>query len=461
MTCLCADVDGRGKGWSIMRAPSGAAVLITGLVAVLVIGTVTSCSAEPLPSPRQVRAIRYWTAPDHTRIVLDMGGESTYRVRTLTDPYRIVIEIPSGRFSSKIEPIEVNDDVIDRVRINRLRSCAQVVLDVPRETPFRHFALKPYKDRPHRIVFDLEKTLTRDQRDREREQAARIARSGDCVVIIDPGHGGSEPGACSRHGLKEKDVVLALSKMIAQEIESHDRFKAVLTRSGDYNVDLRRRIEIARNHGGHCFVSVHINAHRTSKPRGFEVFFLSVDGATDKSAEAVAERENLLLQMGSEGRGMTDDVQSIIFDLTRNDAMRKSWVLADKIASSVRRSALIPFRSVKQANFVVLRSIAMPSVLVECLFLSNGKDTQLLKKKRILGEMARCIADGVVEFLTEHPPAPADVAARSVVTHIVSDGETLWAIARRYGVPIERLRALNGLGKSSKILTGQKLYVGF
>lgn len=445
-----------------MRAPTGAAVLIAGLVAALLIaGVMSSCSAEPLPPARQVRAIRYWTAPDHTRIVLDMSGESTYRVRILTDPHRIVIEIPSGRFSSRIEPIEVDDGVLDRVRINRLRSCAQVVLDVPRETPFRHFALKPYKNRPHRIVFDLEKTLTHDQRKREREQAARIARSGDCVVIIDPGHGGSEPGACSRYGLKEKNVVLELSKMIAREIESHDRFKAVLTRSGDYNVDLRRRIEIARNHGGHCFVSVHINSHRTSKPRGFEVFFLSVDGATDKNAEAVAERENLLLQMGNEGKRMTDDVQSIIFDLTRNDTMRKSWILADNIASSVRGSAMIPFRGVKQANFVVLRSIAMPSVLVECLFLSNKKDVQLLKKKRILKEMARCIADGVVEFLTEHPPAPAEIAARSIVTHIVSDGETLWGIARRYGVSIERLRALNGLGKSSKIVRGQKLYIGF
>ena len=442
-----------------MRARSNGALLAAGLTAVLLFGTATLCPAEPLPAARQVRAIRFWTAPDHTRVVLDMSSESVYTVRTLTDPHRIVIDVPSGHFSSDVGPVAVNDGVLDRVRINKLRSGVQIVLDVPRETPFRHFALKPYKDRPHRIVFDLEKTLTRDQRERERERAARIAKSGDCVVIIDPGHGGSEPGACSRCGLQEKDVVLELSKLIARELGSHDGFEAVLTRNGDYNVGLQRRIEIARNHGGHCFVSVHINSHRTSKPRGFEVFFLSVDGATDRNAAAVAERENLLLQMGNEGRSMTDDVQSIIFDLTRNDAMRKSSILADRIALSVRRSALIPFRGIKQANFVVLRSIAMPSVLVECLFLSNNKDIQLLKKDRILEEMARCIADGVVTFLTEHPPGQGEIAARSAVTHVVSDGETLWGIAQKYGISMERLRALNGLGKSSKIVPGQKLYI--
>ncbi|HUV37517.1 MAG TPA: N-acetylmuramoyl-L-alanine amidase, partial [Patescibacteria group bacterium] len=140
-------------------------------------------------------------------------------------------------------------------------------------------------------------------------------------------------------------------------------------------------------------------------------------------------------------------------------AMRKSSILADRIASSVRRSALIPFRGIKQANFVVLRSIAMPSVLVECLFLSNNKDIQLLKKDRVLEEMARCIADGVVTFLTEHPPGQAEIAARGAVTHVVSDGETLWGIAQKYGISMERLRALNGLGKSSTIVPGQKLYI--
>jgi N-acetylmuramoyl-L-alanine amidase len=442
-----------------MRARVGVITSRTVPVVVLCLLVAAACSAGPPPVARQVRAIRHWTAPDHTRIVLDMSSESSYRVRVLTAPHRIVIDIPSGRFSPAVERFDVKDGVIDRVRVNRLRSGAQVVLDVPRTTPFRHFALKPYKTRPHRIVLDLEKTLTRDQRDRQRERAERIARSGDRIVIIDPGHGGSDPGACARGGIKEKNLVLELSKLIAREIESHDGFKAVLTRKGDYNVGLPRRIQIARNHGGHCFVSVHANAHRSSRPRGFEVYFLSVGGATDKNAEAVAERENLLLEMGNEGRDMTDDVQSILFDLTRNDCMRKSSILADDIAARMRRSSAYPFRGIKQANFVVLRSIAMPSVLVECLFLSNKKDIRLLKKRSVLEDMASRVADGVVSFLREHPPSDDAIAARTGLTHIVNDGETLWSIARKYGVSIGRLRALNGLGSSSKILTGQKLYI--
>lgn len=139
--------------------------------------------------------------------------------------------------------------------------------------------------------------------------------------------------------------------------------------------------------------------------------------------------------------------------------MYRSSIFANEIAACMRSNGSIPFRGVKQANYVVLRSIAMPSVLIEGAFLSNKKDVALIQKKSVLESLAASITEGIVNFLEKHPASGPEIAERGPVIHVVSSGETLWAIARRYNVTIERLRRLNGLGKRSKIVPGQKLKV--
>ncbi len=433
------------------------ALPVSAAIALLILARMAS--ADPPAVPRQVRKVRYWSAPERTRVVLDMSTDSYYRVRTLTSPHRIVVDISSGRFSSRVKPIEVNDGTIDRIRINRLRSGAQVVLDLPGKTTYRTFALKPNRNKPHRIIIDVDRVLSRDEIYRARNRAREIAGSGDYVVIIDPGHGGSQPGACSRSGIREKDIVLAISKMLADEINAHEGFRAVMTRTGDYDVGLGKRINIARTHGGDCFVSIHVNSVRSSRPRGSEVFFLSLEGATDENAEAVAERENMLLEMGDEGEKITDDLKSILFDLNRSNIMKRSSLLAGEIATQMRSIQALPFRGVKQANFVVLRSIAMPSVLFETAFLSNKKDAGLLRKKEVLKGIAHLLARGIMNFLVKRPSSDTYAEDVRQVIHTVSSGETLWRIAKRYGVTVERIRSLNGLGGKSRISPGQKLRI--
>ncbi len=409
----------------------------------------------------QVKDIRYWTAPDHTRVVIDMSAESRYRVRELENPHRIAIDIPGSRFSPGISQVTVKDNVIIRIRVNRLSSGAQVVLDLPGKTAYRHFALKPYKNHPHRIVFDLDKSFSARELEMRDEKAKSVATSGNRIVIIDPGHGGSQPGACSRTGIKEKDVVLRISRLLADRIDSRPGFKAVMTRKGDYDVGLGRRIKIARSHGGECFVSVHLNAHPSGRARGSEVYFLSLGGATDENAQRVAERENFLLELGEEREMMVDDVQSILFDLTKSDIMYKSSQLAERVAARMSNIGSIPMRGVKQANFVVLRSIAMPSILVEAAFLSNPREARLVGEDHLIGRIADAIAGGVIEFMESTPPliAQRGDTGKSHFSHIVAKGETLWSIARKYGLAVERIRSLNELDERSTIFPGQKLTV--
>ncbi len=443
-----------------MRGPvvnivSGALILAS----IVSLAGAGNCPAGTPASPRQVRNIRFWTAPEKTRVVIDMSSDSRYEVKVMTDPHRVVIDIPSGRFSNDIRNIEINDGLITRIRVNRLRSRAQVVLDLPEETPFTHFALGPNKVHPHRIVIDLKKVLTSRERSENRARVDRVVQSGDIVVVIDPGHGGSQPGACSRYGPREKDLVLDLSRLVAARIDGHRGFKAVLTRNGDYDVGHYRRVKIAREHGGDCFVSIHMNSSESPRPRGSGVYFLSVEGASDENAEAVAERENMLLELGEEGNKIEGDVQSILFDFARNDAVHQSSILAGCIAERMSQVGSIPFRGIKQANFMVLRGIAMPSVLIEAVFISNRKDVNLIRKRAVQENIADAVSSGIIKYLTENPPPEKEALAGRVAIHTVSSGETLWEIARRYGTTIDSIRDLNGLGKSSRIRVGQKLRV--
>jgi len=431
------------------------------LILILVLTSILPCRAYGIPSSvrRQIKDIRFWTAPDHTRVVLDMSSESSYSIKTFDNPPRIAIEIPYGKLARSVKPVEVHDGVIERIRINRLRSRIQIVLDLTRKTDYKDFALKPYKSRPHRIVIDVNRVFTTKQIKEEERKAEAIARSGDYIVIIDPGHGGSQPGAISRTGLKEKDVVLKLAKILRTEINSHEGFRAVLTRNGDYNVSLQRRIDIAKMHGGDCFISLHLNSHYNRKARGSEVYFLSLSGATDKNAQAVAEKENLLLEMGEARSDFNDDLKEIIFDLNRSNTMYRSSLLAAEIARAMKSEQIIPFRGVKQANFVVLRSIALPSVLVEVAFLSNRKDEHMIRKTSTLRGIAKLISKGIISYLERNPPGEKLVRSERVAFHTVSKGETLWAIARKYKMNLKDLLELNSLKRSSRIRPGQRLKV--
>jgi N-acetylmuramoyl-L-alanine amidase len=417
-------------------------------------------SAGPAPPRREVVSLRYWTAPEHTRIVLDMSSESVYRVSERSGPDRIVIDIPGGRLAAGLGKLQVDDGVIDRVRVNKLSSGAQVVIDLPVKAKYRHFALKPNDVHPrHRIVIDVDKRITVSEKRRKTEKARRVAQSGDYVVIIDPGHGGSAPGAGSKYGPSEKYYTLPLSKMIAEEIEKHRGFKAVLTRKGDYDVEWHRRIEIAKEHGGHCFVSVHMNGNPNRRIRGSEIYFLSPEGATDMHATAVAERENMQVNMESRGEKVEGDAGQILFEMMRNQALNQSSRLAEHLAREFKQIGSIPFHDVRQANFIVLRGTTMPSALVEVAYLSNRSDVKQIKKKSVQREVAKAVASGVVSYLLENPPENMESRPIRLAVHTVSSGETLSGIARKYSCSIKDIKDLNNIGNTSLIRPGQKLTV--
>ncbi len=404
-----------------------------------------------------VDQVRYWTAPDHTRIVLDLSGPARYEVRRVGDPERIAVNVPGARFRGTAK-IPVGDGVIERIRRNALRSRAQVVLDLESAREYRHFVLKAAAGRPDRIVIDVFRGSQRPAGEAATVEAAPAPepkpQTAPFTVVIDPGHGGMDPGAI-RNGVREKDVVLKIARELAAIFDDRPGYRAVLTRKGDYFVSLADRVKFAKREGGDMFLSIHANTNRKRTLKGMEVYFLSLKGATDREARELADKENasdLVGLMPEDHRG--DEVLSILMDLRMSRVLDNSSRLAEQILGAARRSDVVGGRKVKQAGFQVLKSLAMPSALVETAYLSNSSDRELLSSASGRRRLAQVIADGVFIHRGDEVIAAGERTWSRV--YRVERGDTLWELARDHGTTITEIRERNGL-KSSGLLVGQKL----
>ena len=220
------------------------------------------------------------------------------------------------------------------------------------------------------------------------------------TIILDPGHGGRDPGAKGKRGTKEKDIALKVSIRLKELLEERLGVNAVLTRSTDRFVTLGQRARIARKNQGKLFVSIHCNASRSRRARGFEVYFLS-EAKTDEAAE-VARRENAVLDLEEQDEsGAMDEIESIRFGLLSTQFLKESQDLAADIrAEVVGNMRPLPDRGVRQANFYVMRGTMghMPSVLVEIGFVSNPAEESQMRKTSYQRKMAEAIFNGIRNF---------------------------------------------------------------
>lgn len=397
-------------------------------------------------------AVRYWTAPDHTRVVIDLDGEASYSTRVLTDPDRLVILVVDGLVGDAPAVTPVGDGVIERVRLNQLERGAQIVVDLPRALSHNIFPLRPFAGKPHRVVVDV---FTKEPEAAVPVRSTVEGAVGTKVVVIDPGHGGEDPGTLGNGELKEKNVVLDVSSRLARLLEGRSGYEVHLTRSGDYFVPLAKRKKLAVERQGDIFVSIHGNSAPNRDASGTEIFFVSPRGASDQAARELADRENAADLVGGVSPDANNDVLSILVDLKMDDSVKKSSDLASLVSRRLRETGTSDC-AVKQAGFVVLKSLAMPSVLVEVGFLSNRSDVRRLKQADYRQRYAECLADAIDLFFDRYAPAVVERHG----THTVAPGETLWSIARRYDLSVTALREMNGLESGAVIKVGQVLTVG-
>ncbi len=215
------------------------------------------------------------------------------------------------------------------------------------------------------------------------------------VVVIDPGHGGKDSGAIGRSGLREKDVVLSVAKYLREFLASHG-VTAILVRTGDRFVSLGNRANFSNKNNADFFISIHANAWRDRRPKGFEVYYLSA--ATDDYARAVAARENAVLKMENSSADSINNQDPTVWDLKATENSRESIELASSIIEAMSRNIPARNRGVKSARFYVLKKVDAPAVLVEMGFISNPSEEAKLKTRNYRKKLARAICEGIVAY---------------------------------------------------------------
>jgi N-acetylmuramoyl-L-alanine amidase len=242
-------------------------------------------------------------------------------------------------------------------------------------------------------------------------KSADEAHGRDIVVAIDAGHGGQDPGSIGKRGTYEKNVTLAIAKLLKQRIDREPGMRAVLTREGDYFVPLRDRITRARKLQADMFISVHADAFHNRSVAGSSVYVLSARGASDESARWLADRENAADLVGGVSLDDKDDVlKSVLLDLSQGASMSASIDAADKVMSSLYEMGNITRRGVKHAGFIVLKAPDIPSILVETAFISNPtEEARLLDPKHQL-RLAEAIHKGVRSYFYASPPPGTQIA---------------------------------------------------
>lgn len=414
-----------------------------------------SMHPAPAAAKRQIERVRYSIDAQRTRLVLDVNAKCSYEVSTHKNPHRIAINMRGTHAGRSLKPVTIPRGIVTRVRVNKLSWGTQVVLDLKGRARFEHFTLAKSSGRPDRIVLDVlggPSTSWATQ-----TPAVRNEGGGKPIIVaVDAGHGGKDPGARGLYGLVEKRLVLDIAKRTAAKINEKKGYKAVLTRTSDVYLTLPGRTRIAERKGADIFVSVHLNSARKRSARGTEVFFVTPAGAAATASKVLSNPNRAAHDLGLDGSSNSDLLHMLV-DVNQQAVLARSELLAGSILYALSRKDLPPTRSVKQRSFSVLRTITMPSVLVEAGFITNPSDAKIIRSESGRDRIAASIARGVVSFLSKHPPPRTD--GEQVVVHKVKRGENLWKISRKYGTSVASLRKTNRLGKSSVLRVGQELLI--
>ncbi len=320
------------------------------------------------------------------RVSLDIASISSFNIFSLPDPFRVVVDVKGAQqTSSKIFPVASRP----------IKSKSH-----PRNVDEQVIILQDHKK--HRVLSKASLAPAEEIESNTSQTKLSLAQQlglGVKKIVIDPGHGGKDPGAMA-HGLKEKDIVLRVAKKLKPLLEKETGCQVVITRKDDRYISLEERTAIANTNDADLFISLHINAHHLSKVHGLETYFLSL--STNAEAMRVAARENSISER------QLSDLQDILSDLLNNSNIDESSQLAqyvhNSILSGLERNDFHNIKNlgVKQAPFTVLIGAEMPAILIEIAFISNPIDAKNLKKDAFLNSVASDIANGIQGYINSN-----------------------------------------------------------
>ncbi|MDA7760426.1 N-acetylmuramoyl-L-alanine amidase [bacterium] len=411
----------------------------------------------------EINSVRVWRAPDNTRLVFDVSGAIEYKVFSLDNPHRLVIDISNIINQPSVANLDFKNSPITKMRTaQRSAKELRIVLDLKSAVTPKHFTLKANEQYSNRLVIDLyekKRNVSRTVNELVKQSDRKI------VIAIDAGHGGEDPGALGPQRMREKNVVLQISKRLEKLFDNDPNYKGILVRKGDYYLAHRKRTQIARDNKADFFVSIHADAFTDPRANGASVYALSNQGATSEAARFLAKKQNnadliggaTALNLGSKDQMLA----GVLLDLSMTATMSTSLEAGAHVLRQMGSVARLHKKKVEQAGFLVLKSPDIPSLLIETGFISNPKEARQLRTADYQQRMAKAIFSGIDQYYTEHPPEGtllAKVMKGKPLKYIVARGDTLSEIASQYRISMAKIMRYNKMS-SSTIRVGQEINI--
>ena len=392
-----------------------------------------------------------YSTPNTLRLVFDMKHTVTFQVTPITHGLRMEFSGEKGHGSLAV----VNKPV--GVVVNN-----HAIHDSHPVHSFEPHIYDPHPSKSHTSPPDISQPVLSKAHPKPITTRHNPKASRDVVIVLDPGHGGHDPGAIGPKRNAEKNVTLAIALKLKQTINKQPGMRAVMTRDGDYYVGLRERLNIARKYNADIFISIHADAFINQHSNGASVFALSPRGATSEAARWLAENENNSELGGVNLSGLDDQnglIRTVLIDLSQTATISASLQMGSRVLQHLDNITNLHNEKVEQARFVVLKSPDIPSILIETGFISNPREEKNLTSPAYQTQLTQAIFNGIKRYFWDHPPQGSRVEILSGVnTHVVRAGETLPAIAAHYHVNVATLKALNHLPQE-RLSPGQKLNI--
>ena len=367
-----------------------------------------AAQAPNSPDKARLFSVRFLSSKTYSRVTMDLSHEVRYEIHRLKEdpskglPPRIYVDL----FRTKLamdsrNPIAVDDGVLRQMRVGQFTAdVVRIVIDLTTLGEHNAFLLAD----PYRLVIDIQgqknaEAVAAVDKNKKRTAAApengKQLHSGIRKIVLDPGHGGKDPGAVGPGGIAEKDIVLAVAKKLARKLQQEMGVEVVLTRKDDRFIPLEDRTAIANAEAADLFVSLHMNASPNSEAKGLETYYL--DNTTDEASLRLAAREN------STSRRNVSDLQFILSDLTQNMKLEDSITLAHHLQHSLvdgmsTKLADIKDLGVKKALFYVLVGARMPSVLVEMFFITNKVEGRVMSQESYQDAVVDALYNGIAKY---------------------------------------------------------------
>ena len=384
------------------------------------VGMALCLSAFSPAAAAEISSLRIGQGIGNIRVVFDADSKFDYKVFLLTEPRRLVIDTQNVSVNPKIEKVVEPNSFITQARLGTAGvDGVRIVLDLQKPAVVKKvFMLPPQSSFGWRFVIDMDVSTEKEfaahvgnqhafvnnsaskSKSTSKSSNSAVAKNSNSkrIIVLDPGHGGQDPGAIGCTGVYEKNITLAMARELKKILEKDSRYKVYLTRNRDVFIPLRERVRIARRYKADLFLSIHADSALNKNAKGLSVYTLS-ETASDKEAAALAERENKAdVIAGLNFAEHSKEVSDILINLAQRETMNRSSEFANFMVQEMRKSVKLLDNTHRFAGFAVLKAPDVPAVLLEMGYLSNRTEEKLLRQESYRRKLAKSASAAIDRY---------------------------------------------------------------